>query len=265
MKKSPKQTGLERKIKGMLQGKPRQLIDFLFKNKEVEAIQNYANAVSIKRLGYNDHGPVHIRVAMLNAIRLFKLLIEGGITFNLVAEEIGSEEDSFIAVLIATFFHDLGMSVGRENHELMSVILAQDFIIETLEHLYSHSWFCQQMRSIITEGIIGHMGEQKIHSMEAGIVLVADGCDMTAGRARIPTILKKVPKMGDIHRYSASSIAGVRIVKGKKKPVRIIVTMHNPAGFFQLEEVLLPKINASPIKPQVELIAVCGEDELDYL
>ena len=35
------------------------------------------------------------------------------------------------------------------------------------------------------EGIIGHMGHEKIHSIEAGTVLVADGTDMTKGRARM--------------------------------------------------------------------------------
>ncbi len=265
MRKSPKQTALERKILRMISGKLREVVKCLFNNQEIEAIQNYANVVSIKRLGYNDHGPVHIRVAMLNALRMFSLLIEAGIQPNLVSEEVGTEEDALIAILLSVFYHDFGMSVSRQNHELMSVILAQDQIKEILEQFYDNPGFRRVMRSVITEGIIGHMGAHAINSLEAGIVLIADGCDMTSGRARIPTMLTKIPQMGDIHRYSASSIAGVRIIKGKEKPLRIVITMHNPAGFFQVEEVLLPKINAAPIKPLVELVTVCNDEELQYL
>ena len=35
----------------------------------VGSIQNYANVVSIQRLGYNDHGPVHARIVALNCLR----------------------------------------------------------------------------------------------------------------------------------------------------------------------------------------------------
>ena len=36
-------------------------------NQEIAAIQDYANMVSIGRLGLNDHGPVHMKTVCCNA------------------------------------------------------------------------------------------------------------------------------------------------------------------------------------------------------
>jgi len=78
---------------------------------------------------------------------------------------------------------------------------------------------------------------------------------MTKGRARIPMVLDNAPKVGDIHKYSANSIESVDIVPGKNKPIRIQILMSAEVGFFQIEEVLLLKINSSPAKQFVELLA----------
>ncbi len=40
---------------------PLLVIKELIDDPEIEAIQNYANNVSIVRLGFNDHGPVHMK------------------------------------------------------------------------------------------------------------------------------------------------------------------------------------------------------------
>ena len=42
------------------------------------------------------------------------------------------------------------------------------------------------------------MATHPIHSVEAGIILIADGCDMTKGRARIPLEIPSKPTEGDI-------------------------------------------------------------------
>ncbi len=102
--------------------------------------------------------------------------------------------------------------------------------------------------------------------MEAGLVLIADGCDMEKGRARIPMILHTASKVGDIHKYSASSIEKVRIEKGEKRPIKITVEMKASVGFFQVEEILIRKIESSPMKRYVELYAgVIGREMKCYL
>ncbi|MBN1327032.1 MAG: phosphohydrolase, partial [Candidatus Cloacimonetes bacterium] len=58
---SVKQQSLERQILKNLTGRALEVVQFVFTDPEIQALQDYANTVSIKRLGYNDHGPVHMR------------------------------------------------------------------------------------------------------------------------------------------------------------------------------------------------------------
>ncbi len=268
MYKSAKQADLERRILKLLSGKPLLAVQELFADPQLQALQEYANIVSIKRLGYNDHGPVHVRKATLNTIRMFNLLHDAGIQLNLEKEGAGTAEDSLIAVLFASLLHDLGMSVARDTHELLSIQLALPFIDRILESVYGENDFMAKtaIRSIAIEGIFGHMANRRIHSLEAGLVLIGDGSDMEKGRARIPTILSNEPRIGDIHRTSASAIQKVKIHKGTEKPIAIHVEMSASVGFFQIEEVFYPKINNSPVKPYIELYAgVVDREVLKYL
>ncbi len=241
----------------------------LIADAEIEAVQNYANNVSIVRLGYNDHGPVHMRTVCRNALKMLKILHQGGIKTSLETEQAGSFSDSVTAVIFAGFFHDFGMTIGRQDHELYSGILAQPIIDRVLtKFLPEKSDLYRRViiRSMAMEGILGHMGTRRIHSIEAGLILIADGCDMTKGRARIPIELNTKPSVGDIHKYSANSIESVKIHHGTEKPIHIEVFMSSDVGFFQIEEVLIPKINCSPAKGFVELFAgIEGKELKKYL
>ena len=237
---------------------PLLVIKELIDDPEIEAIQNYANNVSIVRLGFNDHGPVHMRTVCRNALKMLKILSLSGIRTSLEDEQDGSFSDSVTAVILAGFFHDFGMTIGRQDHELYSGILSQPIIDRILyKFLPEKKDFNRRViiRSMAMEGILGHMGTRRIHSIEAGLILVADGCDMTKGRARIPMELNTKPTVGDIHKYSANSIEKVKIHQGIEKPIQIEVFMSSDVGFFQIEEVLIPKINSSPARDFVELFA----------
>lgn len=267
--KSPKEISLEKKLIGLLKAaQPSGIIaGLLIEDEEVQQMQDYANHVSIVRLGYNDHGPVHMRQVARNAVYMMQLLQESGVQGNIEREKAGTFDDSLSAVILASFLHDIGMSVGREDHELMSVILATPIITRILAIAYPSNMQKRVIiRSIALEGIAGHMASRSIHSIEAGVILLADGCDMEKGRARIPIALSTEPKIGDIHKYSANSIEHVNILKGEEKPIKIEVEMSAQVGFFQIEEVLLPKVNSSPVKPFVELYAgITGEPEKRYI
>jgi metal-dependent HD superfamily phosphatase/phosphodiesterase len=157
---------------------------------------------------------------------------------------------------MAGMLHDVGMTVGRADHEHASVELALPILDRILRELYGEDMGARVVvRSIAAECIVGHMAAQKIHSLEAGLLLVADGCNMEKGRARIPMMISSEARMGDIHKYSATAIQKVRIEKGARRPIRITVEMDSTVGFFQVEEVLLNKINASPAKGYIELYA----------
>ncbi|MGC9361605.1 MAG: phosphohydrolase [Candidatus Syntrophosphaera sp.] len=268
MNKSVKQSNLEQRILKQLEGKPLQAAQMLFADPALQSMQEYANIVSIKRLGFNDHGPVHMRKATLNAIKMFKLLNQAGIKLNLEKEDAGTSEDSLTAVFLASILHDLGMAIARESHEIISIQLALPFIDAVLDSIHSPDDHMVKtaIRSIAIEGIFGHMATHRIHSLEAGLVLIGDGSDMEKGRARIPTILSSEPRIGDIHRTSAGAIQKVRIEKGREKPIAITVEMSASVGFFQVEEVFFPKINISPVKPYIELYAgVADREMLRYL
>ncbi len=267
--KSVKELSIESKILKRLQNSPicTELVKYLFADEELQEMQDYANNVSIKRLGYNDHGPVHMRQVAANAIKMLNLLQDSGIKTSLEKEEIGTFEDSMCAVIIAGLMHDLGMMIGRQGHEDMSVILAKPIIERTLMHLFPDNLHRRTViKSLAIEAIIGHMSSRKIHSIEAGIILIADGCDMTKGRARIPMAINTTPRVGDIHKYSANAIERIGIHHGDNKPIRIDIEMSGDVGFFQIEEVLLGKIESSPAKQYVELHAgVQGKEPKCYL
>jgi len=254
--KSKKEQYLDNKILKIVSGLTKKTAEIILDDQGIQHLQNYANTVSIKRLGFNDHGPVHMKKVALNALKMTDLLNEAGIKLSLEDESVGTFEDSKTVILIAAFIHDIGMTVGRKDHEKASVLLGMPILDRILPEIYPDNLEKQLIaRSLIIECIEGHMGTKKIHSLEAGLILIADGCDMEKGRARIPMMLTTESRVGDIHKYSAAEIKKVKIEKGNKKPIKITVEMNESVGFFQVEEVLFGKINSSTVKKYVELYA----------
>lgn len=265
--KSPYELVLEQRLFSMLSDEALEIARFITADEEIHHWQELANSVSIRRLGYNDHGPVHMRKVAINAMNMFNILQDADIKMSLVKEESGTESDSRIAILLASFLHDIGMAMGRQNHEVSSFILADRIIDRVLETVLPNSLIRHlAIKSIVLEGIMGHMTHHAISSLEAGIILVSDGCDMEKGRSRIPMLISQESRVGDIHKYSSSSVEKVHIEKGTEKPIEISIEMSASVGFFQVEEVLISKINASTIKQFIELYAnVIGRDVKRYM
>jgi len=270
--KSSKENDIDSKLINMvsalkLSGKALKGLEWLLANEEVQSSQEYANTVSIIRLGFNDHGPVHMRMVARNAVLMLDLLKQAGINTSLEEDGCGDFEDSLLAVIISSMLHDIGMGMGRQEHEVNSTILSMPIIEKLLADVYHADIYKRMMlRAISLEGIRGHMGNISISSLEAGVVQIADGCDMTKGRARIPIAIAAASKTGHIHQYSASSIEEVRIYTGSEKPIRIDVHMSSEVGLFQVEEVLLTKIATSTAKGYIELYAMVNNNiEKRYL
>jgi metal-dependent HD superfamily phosphatase/phosphodiesterase len=208
-----------------------------------------------------------MRQVAYNSIQMLALLKDAGIRTSLETEDSGNYDDSLCAVMLSSFLHDLGMSVSRTDHELTGIIIARPIMDRLLKEVFPNDLGRQiAIMSVATEGILGHMANRRVSSVEAGLLLVADGCDMEKGRARIPMSISTAPKTGDIHKYSANSIEKVAIRKGEEKPILVDVEMSSDVGFFQIEEVLLPKIAMSPAKQYVEVFAgVVGQPKKQYL
>ncbi|MDP2956797.1 MAG: hypothetical protein Q8N53_10270, partial [Longimicrobiales bacterium] len=100
--------------------------------------------------------------------------------------------------------------------------------------------------------IYAHEDPVQALSIEAGAAKVADGTDMAEGRARIPYRGGKI----DMHSLSATAIKRVDIERGREKPVSVKIYMDNPAGVFQIEEVIGKKLETSGVADLVELVAI---------
>lgn len=267
MSKSHIKVELEKEILEYLSGKARRAAELVFDDSEVDSLQEYANLVTVKRLGMNDHGPVHMRICALNSLRMLSLLESAGVRTSLNLESGLHSDDSRMAVFLGAILHDLGMAVGRDGHEEHSMLLAKPLIDRVLDSVELDSLRRKTaIAATALEGIAGHMATRKISSIEAGLVLVGDGCDMEHGRARAPARLSLEPQIGDIHQYSSAAVESVDISSGSARPIRISITLRENAGFFQVENVLYPKINVSPVKPYIELLAgLQGKEPLQYL
>jgi len=210
------------------------------------------NVMAVKRLMYNDHGPVHSRIASGSALEIFDLLTRK-VTPTTVENDVCFIEDAKVIVLCGAYLHDVGNIVHRVDHHIHGCIIANPILARLLKKVYPEDpALSTKLKSEILHSIFSHDEEVECLSVEAGAAKVADGTDMAGGRARIPYRTGKV----DIHSLSALSITKVEIERGDRKPVQILVSMDNSAGVFQIEQVLERKMGTSGIQDLVEVIAL---------
>lgn len=232
--------------------KVEQMFRLLESDLEVQTTLRMSNVMAVERLKYNDHGPVHAKIASGSALEIFELLIQQ-VTPTTVKNKICSLEDAKVVVLCGAYLHDVGNSIHRVNHHIHGCVIANPILDRLLKKVYPEDVaLAVRLKSEILNSIFSHEEEVECLSVEAGAAKVADGTDMARGRTRIPYRTGKV----DIHSLSALSITKVEIEKGKMKPVQILVNMNNPAGVFQIEEVLEKKLKTSGIQDLVDVIAV---------
>ena len=232
--------------------KVEQMFRLLESDLEIQSTLRMSNVMAVERLKYNDHGPVHSKIASGSALEIFGLLTQE-VTPTTVKNKICSLEDAKVIVLCGSYLHDLGNSIHRVDHQIHGCIIANPILDRLLKKVYPEDTaLAVRLKSEILHSIFSHEEEIECLSVEAGAAKIADGTDMARGRARIPYRTGKV----DIHSLSALSITKVEIEKGKRKPVQILVSMNNPAGVFQIEEVLERKRKTSGIQDLVDVIAL---------
>jgi len=238
--------------------KLKQIVDLVKEDVELQTFWRCSNVMAISRMGYTDHGPTHVKIIANSALKLLRILVKNGVVPNVVKDYNLTNEDAEVIVVLASILHDLGMIVTRERHEEYSVMLAFHFLQRYLPVVYS-----EEERAIVCSevlhALLSHHPQQKVLTLEAGVVRIADALDMEEGRARIPFQAGKV----DIHAVSAMSIEKVEIVEGtEKKPVVIKIRMSNSAGIFQIDELLKARIVGSGVEKYVHVVAeIVGEKE----
>ena len=228
---------------------------------EVQGHLRMSNIMAVNRLMYNDHGPVHSRISAGSALEMFDILARH-VKPTTVGNGICGLEDAKIIVLSGAYLHDIGNSVHRARHEIHGCYISSPILERLLADVHpDNPNLSLRLKSEILHSIFSHDESVQCLSVEAGAAKVADGTDMARGRARIPYKTGKV----DIHSLSALSIQRVEIEEGDQKPVRILVHMDNPAGVFQIEQVMGSKIKTSGIGDLVEVVALEKGKEIKTL
>ena len=231
------------------------IVERINADEELWQLWRCANTNAMERSGITDHGEIHIRVVANAALKMLRLLADGGVQSSVEADYEMTGQDAEVVVVLAACLHDLGISIHRDDHEQYSLFLAHGKLPHYLDGLYD-----VRQRTIMTSEIlhamIAHRWDVRCLTLEAGVMKVADALDMTEGRSRIPFEAGST----SIHSVSAAAISNVELKRGEERPIRVEITMTNSAGVFQVDELLKRKLKNSSIAPYVEVMArVAGE------
>lgn len=219
------------------------------KDKVLNMLLKMSNINSIDRLGYNDHGPVHVKIIANLALKILRLLFKKGVVPNIVKNYGFKNEDAEVVVVLGTILHDIGHAIHREKHELLSTFFATSIINNLLKGIYKKEEEKTILKYEILQAIYSHNPMVMPLTIEGGVVKVADALDMKKGRARIPYQIGRI----NIHSTSAMAVENVEVLEGTEKPIKIIILMLNPAGIFQVDELLKEKIGTSGIEKMIEV------------
>lgn len=233
---------------------PKTLAAYNALSHDEEALANWdmANYITVRKLGYNDHGRVHAWVTGAASLAILELLVAAGVKPDVIESGAGDLDDTYAVVLLGTMLHDIGNQVHRVGHEAHGVTLALPILDRVLKPIYADATQRTKLRGFILHSIDCHDLNPPPLTLEGGVTAVADGTDITKGRGRKAFARGSV----DIHSISALAVEQVTISRGLEKPVEISVSMNNSAGIFQVEETLARKVIRTPLEPYVSVTAI---------
>jgi metal-dependent HD superfamily phosphatase/phosphodiesterase len=219
---------------------------------EIATYLRAQNVNPVARKGYNDHGEKHIEIVSNRALCLYDLLKAGGCEFNGAAEQGLAEADEAVIVYLAAILHDIGHVVHRDDHPYYSIPLAADVLDRILPDLGYDTAESVRMKGEVLHAILCHHTEEDPLTTEAGVVRVADGLDMEAGRSRIP-----YEKGGrGINTLSSRAIKNVSLQEGDGRPVLVEIEMTDAVGVYQVDELLKSKLVGSGLEDDVRIVAL---------
>ena len=235
------------------------VVDQINSNREIKTLWKIMNVNAIDRLGMSDHGPTHFNIVANNGLKIVRILEKHEIKMSIVKDFGLTIEHAEVVVFLACIMHDLGMSIHRIGHEGYSLFIARDMLKEILSFLPVEERMV--VTSEILHAIISHRANGKPSTVEAGIVRIADALDMGKGRSRITY------KRGEINIFSVSdmAISGLEIIEGGDKPVEIKIILDNPAGIFQVDDLMQEKIKGSNLEKYIEVAVYIMENGSEKL
>jgi metal-dependent HD superfamily phosphatase/phosphodiesterase len=231
-------------------------IKFIENDIEINTLWHCSNVMSMERQNLNDHGPIHIKIVANRALKIFRMLIKNGVEPSIVKNYGMTVEDAEVVILLGSVLHDLGLAIVREKHEVYSIPLALDVLKRFLPTIYNTEE-STIMTSEILHAVLTHHEPSHPQTLEAGIVKVADALDMEKGRARIPYQEGRL----NIHSISAFAIEKVDILEGDEKPITLAIKMNNPAGVFQVDNLLVEKTRGSGLVKYLQVKVYIQERE----
>ncbi len=224
---------------------------------ELNALWEASNVMAVRRLGMSDHGPTHVAIVANMALKILRTLLEAGVVPSVVADWEFENDDAEVIVFLGSLLHDLGNSVHRDLHDDFGVTLARGILPDLLRKAYPD----RRIRQIITtetlHAMVAHDVGVAVHTVEGGVVRIADGLDMKKGRARIAF----ESGSADIFKISGMAVEAVKVLPPtREKPVRVEILMNDAAGIFQVDYLLKKKIQGSKLESYVEIIVKMTED-----
>ncbi len=228
-------------------------------NDEIKMLWKIMNVMAIDRLAMSDHGPTHFGIVANNGIKIARILKKHEVTMSIVSDFGLTYDHAEVVIFLASIMHDLGMSIHRDGHEEFSLFIARDLLREILSFLPIEEKMV--IISEVSHAIISHRAYGKPSTVEAGIMRMADAIDMGKGRSRISYT------RGEFNIYSESDLAisRVEILEGKERPIEIRIHMVNPAGVFQVDDIMTEKLKGSNIEKYIIISAYIMEDGKERL
>jgi metal-dependent HD superfamily phosphatase/phosphodiesterase len=224
------------------------IIKFIENDVEINTLWRCSNVMAMERQNLNDHGPVHIKIVANRALKIFRMLTKNGVEPSIKINYGMTEEDAEVVILLGSVLHDLGLAIVRNRHEVFSIPLAQGILRRVLSTIYDEEETIIMISEIL-HAVLTHHEPSYPQTIEAGIVKVADALDMEKGRARISYQEGRL----NIHSISASAIEKVDILDGEEKPITIAIKMINPAGVFQVDNLLAEKTRGSGLEKYIQI------------
>jgi metal-dependent HD superfamily phosphatase/phosphodiesterase len=231
----------------------KEVVDRINKNDEIKILWKITNVNATNRLGYSDHGPMHFQIVANYALEMARILNKSGIEMSIVKDFGLTYDHAETVIFLASVMHDVGMSIHRKNHEQFSLFIARDYLNSTLSFLPTEEKMVvlsETLHAIISHS---HGSEGKTSTIEGGIVRVADALDMTKGRARISRLV-------DINNISNHAIENVFVNEGVSKTIEVKIIMTNPAGIFQVDDLVEEKLSPSGLLKYVDIKAYIVEN-----
>jgi len=231
------------------------VIERVKNDEELETLLKMSNVTTIDRMGYNDHGATHVRIVANSSLYILRILIKEGIIPSIVKNYSLENEDAELVIVLASILHDLGYAIHRQGHEVMSTVFTAPIIKRLTEGIYK-SPEKTIVKFEILHAIYSHEPNVTPLTIEGGVMKVADSLDMEKGRARVPYRIGSV----NIHSLSAMAIEKVEIKEGEERPIKVIIHMSNPAGIFQVDDLLREKMQTSGVEKFFTIEAMLMQD-----